>query len=214
MRRLWVALLLILVSVSVATGVRLHALTECERWIAEYRDTLAKSPGVQRANAVRHRVGRYVRHKVTLKKASGARILSARYMRPKMSREEALRKMEFACGSIELDQPALSDLAASPVPVFVPAAAEDIPAPPAPPVFVAQNVLPPDGGFPIGGIPIAPNFPGAGGGTPPGGGTVIPPPPPPPPPPAQTPEPGSLILMATGLAGAAVAFRRRVSPRS
>ncbi len=238
MRRLWIALVLILVSVSAATGVRLHALTECERWITEYREALAQSPSVQRANAVRHRISHYVRHKVTSKKTSGARILPARFMRPKMGREEALRKMEFACGSIDPDEPALNDIAiaASPAPTFVPAAFEEGSGPLAAPLnLVAQNTLPPavGGGFPIGAVPAAPTFPGVGGGVPPGGGgggvppggggglppdgggTDNPPPPPPPPPPtAETPEPGSLILMATGLVSAAVVLRRRVSARS
>jgi len=224
MRRLWIVFVLILVSASAATGVRLHALTECERWIAEYRDALQHSPTVQRANAARHRVSHYVRHKVSTLHKPQPRILPARYTRPKMSREEALRKMEFACGDVGLEDPVLSNIASSPAPRFIPAASEEGGEPLAPPSnLVAQNNPPAGGGgFPIGGVPSAPVFPGGGGNggvpggggtTPGGGGNNPPPPPPPPPPPAQTPEPGSLVLMATGLAGAAGMIRRRLAAR-
>jgi hypothetical protein len=222
MRRLWIIFVLILVSASAATGVRLHALTECERWIAEYRDALSHSPTVQRANAARHRVNHYVRRKVATFNKPRPRVLPVRYQLPKMGREEALRKMEFACGNIDLDDPVLSKIAAGPSPMFVPAASEEGSEPLAPPSnLVAQNTPPSTGGggFPIGGVPTAPLFPGGGGGgsVPGGGGGGTEPgnpaPPPPVTPPAQTPEPGSLVLMATGLVGAAGMVRRRLTSR-
>ena len=98
MRRIFFALVTILVCAAATTGVRLQASTECERWIAEYRDALAHSPTVQRTNAARHRLNRYVHRKVAAVTKPKPRVLPVRYQRPKMSREEALRKMEFACG--------------------------------------------------------------------------------------------------------------------
>jgi hypothetical protein len=134
--------------------------------------------------------------------------------------------MEFACGDLGLEDPAPTVLVANPVPQFLPASEEESGAPSN---LVAQNTAPSPGGsgFPVWGVPAAPMFPGGGGGggtTPGGGGGTTPggggggdtpvPPPPPPPPPAQTPEPGTLVLMATGLMGAAGMLRRRIADRS
>jgi hypothetical protein len=216
MRRLLFALVILLVCAAATTGVRLQAATECERWIAEYRDALAHSPTVQRANAARHRVHHYVRRKVAALNKPKPRILPARYRRPKMTREEALSKMEFACGTVGLEDPTVGDLAESPVPAFLAQrgpldeSGEELTGPPS--NLVAQNNSP-TGGYPVGGVPGAPLFPGGGGGggipnPPTDGGTGNPPPPPPGPPAAEAPEPGSLVLLATGLLGAAGMIRR------
>jgi hypothetical protein len=224
MRRILFALVILLVCAAATTGVRLQASTECERWIAEYRDALAHSPTVQRANAARHRVHHYVHRKVAaLKKPQRPKILPARYMRPKMSREEALTKMEFACGVVDLDQPELGDLTIDPLPAFVAArgpldeTGEEMVPPPS--NLVASNPTEGSGGYPNGGLPVLPYIPsgggGGGGGGGNGGGPNPPdnggnPVPPPPPPTAEAPEPGSLLLLATGLVGAAGMLRKRV----
>jgi hypothetical protein len=69
----------------------------------------------------------------------------------------------------------------------------------------------PQGGYPNYGPPVGGGGPPGGG--PPGGGTPFGgPPPDSPPPPPQTspvPEPSSVVLMLTGMAGAAGAVRRR-----
>ncbi|MBS1799694.1 MAG: PEP-CTERM sorting domain-containing protein [Acidobacteria bacterium] len=229
MRRILFALVILLACAAATTGVRLQASTECERWIAEYRDALAHSPTVQRVNAARHRARHYVHRKVAAlnkPKSSRPKILPARYMRPKMTREEALRKMEFACGSVDLDQPELGNLVAD-VPMFAAGrgplgeTGEEFAAPPS--SLIAQNPTSGDGGYPNSGVPVLPYIPGApgggggGGGNNPGGGGPNPPgdggnpvPPPTGPPTAEAPEPGSLVLLATGLVAAAGVLRRRV----
>jgi hypothetical protein len=233
MRRILIALVTILVCAAATTGVRLQASTECERWIAEYRDTLAHSPTMQRANAARHRLHRYVHRKVAAATKPQPRILPARYRRPKMSREEALRKMEFACGAFAEDEPALGGLPTSPAPAFIAdkGGEDGMPTdmgPAAPASLLAQNSAPTypstgsggfpgggGGGYPLGGGPSVPLTPGGGGGK--GGSETdnpLPPvSPPPAPPTAEAPEPGGMVLMATGLVGVAGMIRRRIGTR-
>lgn len=234
MRRILFALVILLACAAATTGVKLQASTECERWIAEYRDALAHSPTVQRANAARHRARRYVHRKIAAlnkPKSQRPKVLPARFMRPKMTREEALHKMEFACGTVDLDQPELGNLVADSVPLFAsgrgPLGATGEEFAPPPSNLVAQNPAAGDGGVPNSGLPILPYIPGAPGGggsgsnggnggdggnggpnPPTGGGN--PTPPPVGPPTAEAPEPGSLVLLATGLVAAAGIVRRRV----
>jgi hypothetical protein len=223
MRRILFALVTLLVCVAATTGARLQASTECERWIAEYRNALAHSPTVQRANAARHRLHHYVHRKIaTLKPKTTPkpRVLPARFRRPKMSREEALRKMEFACGDVGEDAPVLGNLPTDPVPAFIADKGHgdetptDLGLPPS--TLLAQNNAPTysspgsggysggggGGGYPLGGVPTAPLIPGGGTPTPPT------------PPPAEAPEPGGLVLMATGLVGIAGMIRRRAGSRA
>ncbi|WP_035347301.1 PEP-CTERM sorting domain-containing protein [Edaphobacter aggregans] len=229
MRRVVFALVILLVCAS--AGVRVHASTECERWIAEYRNDLAHSNAVKRANAARHRLHRYVHRKIaalTHPKPTPKPYVLPAHRRPPMSREEMLRKFELACGDLPEDTPALGDLPQDPMPAFLAYRKPDeMPlesdspgflALAAPPSYAGGGVGYPTGGY--GGVypPGFGGFPG-GGGThgqtpfnPPATGTGgdNPPPPPPPPPTAEAPEPGSLVLMATGLAGVAGAIRRRL----
>lgn len=233
MRRVVFALVIFLVCAS--AGVRVHAATDCERWIAEYRDALAHSNAVKRANAVRHRLHRYVHRKIAAltkpKTTPKPRVLPVRHRRPPMSREEMLRKFELACGDLPEDAPVLGELARDPRPPFIADRNpdEDLSFEADPPsTLLAMNQVPNYAGggvgYPGGGYGPAPYFPGFGGLGPGGGGgrnqtppTGTPttgsggdnPPSPPSPPTAEAPEPGSLMLMATGVAGVAGAIRRR-----
>lgn len=251
MRRVPIALVLLLVFASAATGVQVHAATDCERWVAEYRNELAHSELVKRANAARHRLHRYVHRKVAAftkprPKPTRTKVLPARLQRPKMTREETLRELEFACGELPMDPVTLKkDVAYQPLPVFAANAApdgEELAGPSlGPQSLLASNNDPESSvglpGFPGiggggfggggGGIPRTPpnnppgnppnnppgnppnNPPGNPPGNPPDNPPGNPPNNPPPPPTAVTPEPGSLLLVATGLVGAACAVRRR-----
>lgn len=216
MRRIPVALLLLLVFASAATGVQVHASTECERWIAEYRSELAHSNLAKHANAARQRLHHYVHRKVAAfypsKPKPKVRVLPARLQRPKMSHEEMLRALEFACGELPVDPVELAkNIDFRPAPAFLsgiqpdedmtgPVGAQDGP----------QGLLPSNdgpggygGSYPIGGIG------GWGGGS--GGGTVPGNPGGGNPPTAVAPEPGSLLLLATGLIGAAGMIRRHTA---
>ena len=235
MRRVVIALVVVLVCASAATGVRVHASTECERWVAEYRNALAHSPTVKRAKAAGHRIHHYIHRKIAAltkpRPAPKPHIMPVRHRAPRMTREEMLRKFELACGDLPEDSPTGGNLPQDPVPTFISDAKPggDLPLDledDTPGMLLAMN-QPPSyaGGYPSGGEPgfsMPPGFggfPGGGGphghtpSNPPVEGTTgdnpLPPTPPPPPPIAEAPEPGSLLLMATGLLGAAGVVRGR-----
>ncbi len=231
MRRVVFALVIFLVCAS--AGVQGHASTECERWVAEYRAALAHSNAVKRANAARHRLHRYMHRKIDAltkpKTAPKSRVLPARHRRPPMSREEALRKFAFACEVTPEDAPALGNLPSEPMPAFIAdnkKSDDDLPlGTDTPSTLLALNQ--PSGyagggeGLPIGGYGpgfYVPGFGGLGSG---GGGTNAktptttgtggdnPPPSSPSVPTAEAPEPGSLLLMGTGLVVVAGVIHRR-----
>jgi PEP-CTERM motif len=221
MRRFLLSLVVLLVVASAATGV--HASTDCQRWFVEYKNSLAQTNAGKHLVAAKHRVHRYVHRKLAAlhkpKPANKPRVLTARFQRPKMTREEILRRFNLACGDMPEDMPSTQmvqgedprpDYLASPLHGNLPL--ENAPDG----GLLAANVPPPSSSN-SGGYSYPPGFGGGyGGGTPgvpaphiPGGGGTPPTGPPTSPPVPPVPEPGSLVMMLTGIVGAAGMVRRR-----
>ena len=222
MRRFLLFLAVFLVVASAATGV--HASTDCERWFIAYKNSLAQTAAAKHLVAAKHRVHRYVHRKLAAlqkpKPANKPRVLPSRFQRPKMTREEALRRFNLACGDLPEDVPTLQTVREEqPRPdYFAPLMHSDMSSEkPADEGMIAENVVPPsegggDGGWGSGGF--YPSGPGGfgglgGGGTPPNTRNPGNPPSDGPPSVSPVPEPGSIVLMLTGIAGAAGIARRR-----
>jgi len=227
MRRLLLFLAVFLVVASAATGV--HASTDCERWFIAYKNSIAQAQTATAKHlvAAKHRVHRYVHRKLAAlqkpKPANKPKVLDARFQRPKMTREEALRRFNLACGDLPEVLPIVPQQivqAEVPKPDYLALHSEMPTEGPAGESLLAKNVVPSSlgggnewgqsGSYP-------PGFGGVGGGglppgksnpnNPPGGNPPTDPPIPPPVPPV--PEPGSIVLMLTGIASAAGVARRR-----
>jgi PEP-CTERM motif len=233
MRRLLYLLILVLfVSVS-ATCV--NASTDCERWFKVYREQLAHTRQLQRVAAAKRRAKLYAQRKLAgyVAKPKPKTVVKPG---PHMTRQQALHHFDLACGALpedELEAPLIAE--EKPQPPFeshplddrldiVDAGADQMIAENDPPPFGGQGFSPdsPSGGYPNYGPPVGGGGPrgGGGGGTPslqtqpppnsPGNPPDTPAPPPDTP---QVPEPGSFVLVLTGVAGAAGALRRKFTAR-
>ncbi|HTF45608.1 MAG TPA: PEP-CTERM sorting domain-containing protein [Terriglobales bacterium] len=230
MRRFLLFLAVFLVVASAATGV--HASTDCERWFIAYKNSLAQTSAAKHLIAAKHRAHRYVHRRLAAfhapKPANKPKVLPARFQRPKMTGEEALRRFNLACGDMPEDGPTTEMVHENPPKpdYLADNLHRDVPLEkPVEGGVIAENVmpsLPPGGGGGWGsggGNPpgIGGGFGGfGGGGTPPGTPTPHTPgtptsgnPPPDAPPVSPVPEPGSIVLLLTGVAGAAGVVRRR-----
>jgi hypothetical protein len=205
-----VVLFALFIAFSVASATGVQASTECEKWLTDYKTQLAKTNAAHKLAAAKRRA----RQKIAAIKKPAPKVLPARYPRPKMSREEMERRFKLACGDIPDTAAPPQLLAENKGAPFVPptnawygddgvdmAPGEDSAFLPNLDSPTYANNIPPDDG---GGVPPGtPSFGGPGGGGPGGGGGTNPPPP------ATVPEPESLAMVLTGLAGTVSMIRNR-----
>ena len=206
-------LFLFLFSISSLAGVKsVAASTDCDKWLKQYRDELANAAPVQ---SVKHHIHHLVHRTAPPKRVQVAAIPPIhKPMIPKLTPAEMLRRFHILCDTpteeVELTPevtPSLLEVPQLPpiemaIAVIPPLPGSTPIAPGLPPVATVTPVLPPPpAGAP--GLPISPTGPGTPvtPGTPPGG-TVTPVVPP-------VPEPSSIALMLTGVAGIALRRFRR-----
>jgi hypothetical protein len=229
-RKLQLVILVALIAVCGEAGV--HASTDCEKWVASYKEQLAHAKAVRRMQAANARMKRLAQRKMATyvkPKPPAPKPLPASYVKPKprYTKEQMLERFTLLCGDLPVENPPTAtkllegketpDEFTSEMTPWAPvefASTDDgglIPEGDVPP-YTGGGEMPPGGGG-GGGLPGPPIFVGGGGetGGPPGGGgeTGGAPPPPPPPATSPVPEPSSVVLLLTGVAGAAEVMRRR-----
>ena len=230
-RRLQLVILIALIAVCGEAGVR--ASTDCEKWVASYKDQLAHAKAVRRMQAANARMKRLAQRKmatyVKKPKPPAPKTLPANYVKPKphYTKEQMLARFTLLCGDLPVENPNITKLIDgketpeefisqeapwTPVEFVSMDGGELIPAgdvPPYTPPWGSGDG--PGGGGGGGGLPGPPVFFGGGGApggpggevTPTGGGSS------PPPATSPVPEPSSVVLLLTGVAGAAELVRRR-----
>jgi hypothetical protein len=225
-RRPFLLLAILLVGFSAATATGMQASTECEKWLQGYKTSLVQAKAARRLAAAKRRAKQKLAGYVAPKAKPKPKLLPTGVHRPRLSREEMLRKFEVACGELPDAPPPENQLASNDVKPFVlPERSwpnEDgvdlapgdetgfLPNMDSPVYTSSYSDSPSDNGGP--GY-AGPGFSGPGGG---GGylrgGSSNPPPGSPGTtntPPGVAPEPSSIVLMLTGIAGAAGIVRRR-----
>lgn len=234
-RKLQLVILIALIAVCGEAGVR--ASTDCEKWVASYKEQLAHAKAVRRLQAANARMKRLAQRKmatyVKKPKPPAPKALPAHYVKPKprYTKEQMLERFTLLCGDLPVEHPPdvtkliegketpgefISEESPwTPVEFASVDGGELIPAgdvPPYTPPWGGGEGPPGGGGG--GGMPGSPIFTGGGGqtGGPGGGGGETgggTTPPPPPPATSPVPEPSSVVLLLTGVAGAVEVVRRR-----
>jgi hypothetical protein len=229
-RKLQLVILLVLIAVCSDAGVR--ASTDCEKWVASYKTQLEHAKAVRRIQAANARMKRLAQRKLAtyVKKPKPAAPVASpvHFVKPKYTREQMLERFTLLCGDLPTDSvpedkllegKKTPDEFVSELTPWVPfelASTDDdwlIPTGDLPPYSPPGSSGPGGGGGGGGYIP-PPIFGGGGSTSSPGGGEdtggpgggggggVVTPV-------SDVPEPGSLVLMLTGIAGAAGMAQRR-----
>src|ERR1700738_3500266 len=217
LRKLQLLLLLVLIAGTTETGVR--ASTDCERWIASYKAELAHANALKRLAAAKARVKHLAQRKLAtyVKKPTAPKPMRTHFVRPRYTRQQMLDRFNLLCGDLPgLKKPVEKLLEGEMAPIefaseVTPFVHVELGGPGSGDGLIATNEVPPysppgtdlpTGGGPFGGVVGPPFLGGPGGKTPPG--TLVPPVV------GEVPEPGSIVLMLTGIASAAGMIRRRI----
>ena len=229
MRKPLSVLLAFVLVASSAEGV--SASPDCQRWLTDYKKALSEKTAAQHLLAARNRARAAARRRLAGLTAPPAplhpptRISS---VRPHLSPAQMLKRFDLLCGDLPVE-PQVLDSRMSPDD-FISEVAMGGPVEtlgsPADDTLLAENTVPvlPVNGLtpetPVTGVPqvpiFGPTFGGIGVPTSPGSPSGPSQPPgtpvvPPVPPLAPVPEPGSILLVLTGVLGAGFTVRRSVS---
>lgn len=157
MRRLLLSLLILTVVATSAIGV--NASTDCERWIASYKQSMAQQSAAKRLKAAKQRLRRFAKRKIAAyakpKATSRPKLVRASSKRPRLTPRQMLDRFNVLCGDLpETVIPGVLDARALPEFKFETASFEpiDTDSPPAP-SFLAQAVLPAFSGSTTSGLP-------------------------------------------------------------
>jgi PEP-CTERM motif len=131
-RNIQLGILLALIAICGEAGV--HASTDCEKWVAAYKEQLAHAKAVKRIEAANARMKRLAQRKLAKyvrkpKPAApkGPKVLPAHFTKPKphYTKEQMMERFALLCGDLPIESvPALDKLVEGSVP---------------PPVFVAER---------------------------------------------------------------------------
>lgn len=214
MRRM---ILLSLALILVASASKGLASTDCEKWLAEYKQNLAHKASVQRALDARRRARNYARkkvaHLIAPARVPGPHPLKVSSTRPHLTPAQMLKRFDLLCGDLPLeatnqvlDGRMAPDEFISETAFGGPVDTELVP--PSDNLLASTDTpaYTPVGLSPGGDTGFSPSFP-VYGPVPTGGGFASPPAVIPPV--SAVPEPGSIVLILTGAAGATGLIRRR-----
>ena len=214
-------LLLFTFAIVVTTARAVSASTDCQRWLADYKNALAQKADMQRLLAAKHRAHAYAHRKIaqlTTAAPTAPHPTRIANTRPHLTPVQMLKRFDLLCGELPVDPtPQVLDARMTPDELISELAAGepvDVDTLPADSTLVAENNTPfYEGPSATGEVPSVSPYMPTYGPVPGGGGFpgVTPVVPPVVPPIAPVPEPSSMVLLLTGSAGAFGMLRRRLA---